>query len=329
MNLQAKYAFLAMILLLLVGCAQETPPEPEGRSGAIVKEVGIFLYAQHPVIEKIHQGFREKLDTITPASYRISYTERNADGDAMQNKAIASFFNDSSFDLIFVVGLPAAQALKSAGVTSPVVFGGPPDPVRAGLVPSLQGHGTNFTGTRFFPPVRAILDFFTRAYPDAEEVAVLHNPGETNSMVVVSAFLDAAEQRSLRVRDLGPNNAAEIEAALRDLSIDTPAGLFLPTDNLIYSNLDRILGHAKALDIPVFNCTRLSVERGASFSLATDYSVVGALTAELASEILFNAARPEGLDVLDIKQGELYVDSKNSLLAGIEPPENYQVVRIQ
>lgn len=327
--IHARTCLLAGLLLVLVAsCSRAPTGESPSADEPLTARVGVFLFVQHPVIDEIYRGFREELDTEVPAASDIEYVERNADGDAAQSNAIATFFATGDFDLVFVVGLPAAQALKAAGVKHPVLFGGPPDPVAAGLVPSLQDHGTNFSGTRYLPPASAILDVFNSAFPQAREVAVLHNPGEENSMAVVRAFLEAAKQQSLKVRDLGATNAAEIEAALRDLAVRSPDGLFLPTDNLVYSNLDRIIDQAKAHGIPVFNCTRLSVERGAVFSLATDYHRVGAITAGLARRILFEDAAPRDLDVIDIREGSLYVKSGDETIADVEPPTDFTLVRV-
>ena len=321
--------YLVVSILLLSTCAE--PPQSDTNSQTppkAPKKVGVFLFAQHPVIDEISRGFKEKLDSELPSRESIEYVERNADGDATQSNAIAKYFAASNIDLVFVVGLPAAQALKAAGIQHPVVFGGPPDPVGAGLVPSLVAHGTNFTGTRYFPPVSTILEVFLQAFPGPDEVAVLHNPGEANSMAVVRAFLHAASEHSLQVRDLGATNAAEIEAALRDLAIKPPGGLFLPTDNLVYSNLDRVIDHAKAHSLPVFNCTKLSVERGALFSLATDYYVVGQLTAGIAHKILFEGTPPSAIDVLDVKEGNLYVSSSHAMASNVKPIDGYSLVSV-
>lgn len=294
------------------------------------RRVGVFLYAQHPVIMEIYRGFKKDFDReASNKGIAVEYVERNADGDAAQANAVANYFRSVEADLVFVVGLPAAQALKSARVQHPVVFGGPPDPVAAGLVPNLNDHGSNFTGTKYFPPVDMILQVLRQAYPQSTRIAVIHNPGEANSMVVVSAFLAAAQSQGFTILDLGASNATEIEATLRTLSFKKPDGLFLPTDNLVYSSLDRIVAHARDLGIPVFNCTRLSVEKGALFSLATDYERVGEISAGLAARIVFAGEKPQGLDVIDVREGNLYLSDQHPAASRIRPVPGYEVVHIR
>lgn len=301
-----------------------------GRDESRPRRVGVFLYAQHPVIMEIYRGFKKELDLeARNKGIAVKYVERNADGDAAQANAVANYFRSVEADMVFVVGLPAAQALKSARVQRPVVFGGPPDPVAAGLVPRLNDHGSNFTGTKYFPPVDMILQVFRQAYPQSTRIAVIHNPGEANSMAVVNAFLAAAQSRGFSILDLGASNAAEIEATLRTLSYRKPDGLFLPTDNLVYSSLDRIVAHARDLGITVFNCTRLSVEKGALFSLATDYEKVGEISAGVAARIVFAGEKPQSLNVIDVREGNLYLSDRHPVASRIRPVPGYEVVHIQ
>lgn len=291
--------------------------------------MGVFLYAQHPVISEINTGFRRELDSIASnRNVRVEYIERNADGQAAQANAVSNYFKIAQVNAVFVVGLPAAQALKSSGLRTPVIFGGPPDPVGAGLVPRLKGHATNFTGTRYLPPADLILEVYGQIHPDAKTVAVLHNPGEANSMAVVREFLAAASKRNLQVKDYGASTVTEIEASLRALAVDKPSGLFIPTDNLIHASLDRVLASAKEADVPVFDCTKSSVEKGAIFSVGTDYDRIGALSARVAARVVYDGEPPEQIDVVDVAEGYIYVKESLVLSEKLHPPSNYEVIRV-
>lgn len=291
--------------------------------------VGLFLFAQNTVISEINNGFRRELDQIASnRNITLDYVERNADGNAAQVNVVAGFFKNSQVDAVFVVGLPAAQALKATGLKTPVVFGGPPDPVVAGLVPRLTCHGSNFTGTRYLPPSDIILNVFRDVYPAAESVAVLHNPGEANSMSVVRDFLAAAGKRKLKVIDYGASSVTELEAALQTLARDKPSALFIPTDNLMHASLERILASASQVGIPVFDCTKSAVQKGAVFSVGTDYAQIGALSARVASRILFDGIKPGDIDVMDVTEGFIYIKEGVSLGEKFIMPNGYEVIRI-
>lgn len=290
----------ALFSLGMPGCG----PREDKRT----RTVGILLFAQHPVIDQISKGFRAELDKLAAAkNVNIEYIERNADGDASQANAASAFFRTNQPDIVFVVGVPAAQALKASGITSPVVFGGPPDPVAAGLVKSLSGHGSNFTGTAYFPPTDVTVAVFRSVYPQAKSVALLHNPAEANSMAVATRFAKDAKEAGLVVKDIGASNATELEAALRTMADSGVDGVFIPTDNLMASMISRIVAVARGAKVPLFNCTSDSVAKGADFSVGTDYVDVGQESAKLAGPILFEGKKPGEIDVLLMNKGSIYV----------------------
>jgi putative tryptophan/tyrosine transport system substrate-binding protein len=301
-------------------------PKPD--KGTI--QIGVFLYSQQPVIAEISGGFQSHINAVAAKSgRRIHYTVRSADGDTAQATAIASAFRAQSPDVLFVVGLPAAQALRSSGITTPVVFGGPPDPVGAGLVPRLVAHGGNITGTKYMPPVTEMFRLFFQAFPDAKSVAIIHNPGESNSMALVKEARLALDSRGASFIDLAATTAVELDAAIRALDPSRVSGLFLPTDNFIYASLDRIIAAAAANAIPVFSCTKLAVQKGALFAAATDYTRVGELSAGIAEQILFEGKSVTSIDVLDVKEGNLYVTANPLLSSKIGQIPNYPTVVVR
>lgn len=291
--------------------------------------VGVFLFAQHPVITEIDAGFRDELETqAAQHSTSITYVERNADGQAAQANTIAGYFKNTPLDAIFVVGLPAAQALKATGVETPVIVGGPPDPIAAGLVPRLTRHGTKFTGTRYMPPTDLILTTYRQLYPTSTTVAVLHNPGEANSMAVVNDFKASAKRQNISLIDYGAGNITELETTLRVIATSKPDAVFIPTDNLIHAALDRVLAVCKQADVPVFDCTQTSVEKGAVFSIGTDYRRIGALSADVAGKILFGKNAPETVDWMDVQGGHVYVKTNINNKQAIQPPPGYSIINI-
>lgn len=293
-------------------------------------KVGIFLYTNQQVIDEINTGFKNKL-AIYQKEYgkEITIIEKNANGDQMQMDLISNYFINGNFDLIFVVGAPAIKILKDKDCKTPVIFGGPPNPVSMGLVPSLKNHNTNFTGTTYFPPTQKILEIFLNSFPETKTIAVLRNPAEPNSQAVSKSFIENAEKMNIKIVDLPSIDGAQIDASLRSLSIKKVDGLFIPTDNLVYSMLEKVISATNDLKIPVFSCTKLSVQKGALFSVGTDYLTVGELSADVASKIIFQNMKPQNIDVLEITTGEIFLNSKDSLNNKIKEFDNYKIKFIE
>jgi len=289
-------------------------------------KVGIFLQAPNQIIDEINVGFKERLAVFEKEKgVKIEIIEKNANGDQMQMDLIANYFMNSDVDLIFAVGATAIQTLKNKQCKKPVIFGAPPDAIGLGFVPRYENHGTNFTGTTYFPPTRIIVDAFLNAFPNAKTVAVLRNPAEPNSAAVAQSFIDNAKLKGLKVIDLPSMDGAQVDASLRSLTTNRADGLFIPTDNLVHAMLERVLSTTNKMNLPVFSCTKLTVENGALFSIGTDYKVTGELSADVAYPILFEGKTPQEVDVLEINSGSIYLNSTNPMAKNIKEFDNYKI----
>lgn len=274
--------------------------------------IGVLLFADHPVIDELWKGFEARTrQKFTVEGKKVTFDIKNAGGNSAELRTIAAYFRDSNPDAIYVVGLPAAQALKAEIHDTPVFFGGPPDPVGAGLVSKLKDHNSNFTGTRFFPPSDKLIDTFKILNPGARKLGILHNPSEANSLPLVQQITEYAEANGLEVIKLGASSATEIEARLAAISSNEIDGLFLPTDNLVYSMLDRIIGMTQKAGVPVFSVTEQSVSKGAQFAIGADYFNIGELTADLAALYLLQKIPTNQIDVMDVTDGNLFLSSED------------------
>ncbi|MBN8641232.1 MAG: ABC transporter substrate-binding protein [Flavobacteriales bacterium] len=293
-------------------------------------KVGIFLFTSHKVIDEINLGFKDELLALANKNkLTIKIEEKNANGDQIQLEQITNYFKNGKFDLIFVVGAPAAKMLKDRNVKTPVVFGGIPDPIEMNIVTSLNNHNSNFTGTTYFPPTDKILNLFLESFPNSKKIAVLRNPAEPNSVSVANAFIKNSIKKNIQIVDLPSTDGTQIETSLRTLSINKVDGLFIPTDNLVYSMLDRVIDESKKKNIVTFSCTKLSVEKGALFALGAEYNFVGKESAKVAFPILTKEKTVEETPVLVVNTGNFYVNKKDPNYKKLKKIDGYIETDIQ
>ena len=137
---------------------------------------GGFEKALGPIIEAYKRGL---LDTgyIEGKNVTIEYQFANTQYD--QLPALAADLVRHQVAVIAPVNPLAALAAKQATTSIPIVFGLGSDPVRDGIVASLNRPGGNITGATFFSDLLFAkrLDLFYRLIPNATVVGVLLNPG--------------------------------------------------------------------------------------------------------------------------------------------------------
>src|SRR5262249_56862346 len=113
--------------------------------------------------------------------------------------------------IVAIGGEVAGRAAKAATTTIPIVvlFGG--DPVRSGLVPSLNRPGGNITGVSSFifelEPKR--LGLMRELRPNATTIAVLVNPNSPNAEIQVNDIQIAARNVGQQVDILSASTIRE------------------------------------------------------------------------------------------------------------------------
>src|SRR6516165_8118249 len=111
---------------------------------------------------------------------------------------------------------PGAVAAKAATATIPIVFGIGEDPVRLGLVASLNRPGGNATGINFFVQelVAKRLGLLHQLVPKAARVAVLVNPANApTAETTLRATPETARALGLQIQVLNASTSREIETA--------------------------------------------------------------------------------------------------------------------
>jgi putative tryptophan/tyrosine transport system substrate-binding protein len=133
--------------------------------------------------------------------------------------------------LIGAFGPPAAQAAKAATTTIPIVFTSI-DPVKFGLVASLNRPGGNLTGVN----VLAIdldgkrLELLSEMVPASAFVAVLINPHNEYAEQQAKDVQEGGSRIGRQILMLNASSARDIDTAFRTLIERRVAGLLVAAD---------------------------------------------------------------------------------------------------
>src|SRR5262249_47416898 len=147
--------------------------------------------------------------------------------------------------VIFAGGPPAAQAAKSATTTIPIVFTGA-DPVKTGLVASLNRPGGNLTGVAFFVLTLGTKQFglLRELVPNAVTIGILVNPQFPDAATTVADGQAAARAGGLEPQIFHASNDGELVAAFVDMKKRRIEALFVVSDFFFDSRRDQIVALA-------------------------------------------------------------------------------------
>jgi ABC-type uncharacterized transport system substrate-binding protein len=216
----------------------------------------------------------------------------------------------------------ATRVAKAATDTIPIVFGVTEDPVKLGLVASLNRPGGNATGINFFfsELVAKRLGLLHELMPKAVRVAVLVNPANPqNAEATVRDLSEAASALGLQIRVLTASTSREIETAFATLAREPADALFIGNDAFFGSRRLQFAILAARQGIPTAHPSREHVEAGGLMSYGTDiadmYRVVGVYVGRI-----LKGAKPADLPVVQSTKFELAINLITAKALGLTAP---------
>jgi ABC-type uncharacterized transport system substrate-binding protein len=222
---------------------------------------------------------------------------------------------------VIVTNTPGALATKATATTIPIVFATGADPVRDGLVASLNRPGSNITGVVFISSALGTkrLELLRQLIPHAPTIAMLVNPStpdiEVERREVQNAALALGQQ--LVVSEV--SSGRDIEPAFAMLVQRGAGGLLVGTGPLMVSNREQIVTLAARHALPAIYSLREFASIGGLISYGTSiadaYRQVGVYTGRI-----LKGEKAGDLPVMQSTKFEFVLNLKTAKALGIEIP---------
>jgi ABC-type uncharacterized transport system substrate-binding protein len=210
---------------------------------------------------------------------------------------------------------------KAATSTIPIVFTASSDPIKLGLVASLNRPGGNVTGWGGFvtelEPKR--LELLRALVPTARAIGVFVNPSRTDAEAQSRYVEDAARALGLQVVILGISSERDIETAFASLAGRGIQGLLIGADPIFVIWRDQFITLAARHAIPAVYTLREYVAAGGLASYGTSIAE-GYHQAGIYAGRILKGAKPADLPVVQPTKFEFAINFKTAKALGLTVP---------
>jgi putative ABC transport system substrate-binding protein len=288
-----------------------------------------------PVIGYVYAGTAEGSGGDQPAAFRKGLSEsgfvegrnviieyRWAQNDFTQLPEIVADLVRRRVAVITTLGsTPAALAAKTLTTTIPIVFASGGDPVREGLVGSLNQPGGNLTG---FSGMTAELTakrlgLMRELLPGAARFGMLINPNSPSADIAAQDMQAAATTLGRQIELLFASSSREIDAAFASLGQKQIEALLVSPSTLFANRRVHLAMAAMRYAMPVIYSDRQHAEAGGLMSYGSNvpdgYRQAGIYVARI-----LRGEKPSVLPVMRPTKFEFVINRQTARLLGIEVP---------
>ncbi|MBU3136097.1 ABC transporter substrate-binding protein [Clostridium gasigenes] len=315
MVVKKKVSLLISIILtttIIAGCSAN-----KGGNQNKKISIGITQIAEHPALDAAREGFIEALESKGYVQgENLDIEVQNAQGDIGTSQMISQNFVSQEKDLIFAIATPAAQAAFNSTKEIPIIVTAVSDPVKAGLVSSIETSNTNVAGTSDEVPLDKQFKLLKDIFPQSKKIGILYNTSEVNSEVQIEKAKEIAGKYDLEIITSGVTSVNDMTTAL-DIILDKVDVLYTLTDNLIASSMPLISAKAIEKKIPVVGAEEAHVKGGALITEGISYKKLGFEAGLKAVEVI-KGQDIKQMSVSSLKDTELSINTATLEKLGVK-----------
>jgi putative ABC transport system substrate-binding protein len=277
-----------------------------------------------PMISPFQRGLAEK-GYIVGQNVAIEY--RWAENQVARLPELAADLVRRNVTVIFAAtGVASVLAAKAATTMIPIVFSIGADPVKFGLVASLNRPGGNITGVSslLIALVGKRLGLLLELAPKAQSIGFLVNSENPNADSDTRDVQESANASGQQIQVVNANTEADIESAFVVLIKNSVDALLVASDPFLFTHRDQIATLAAKYAIPTIYDRREAVTDGGLISYGASFADVNQQAGNYVGRIL-KGEKASDLPVLQPTKFELVINLKAAKSLGLSIPQTLLV----
>ena len=311
-------------ITLFGGAAVAWPLSARAQQQAAVPVIAYLSGWPSDRIPKLFSGFQQSLKEtglVEGRDFVIDY--RSTEGQTDRLPAIIADVVARSVAVILASSDIFALAAKAATTAIPIVFTGGNDPVRIGLVASLNRPGGNVTGVTVLNVEIAAkrLQLLNELMPGAASIAALLEGGANPNLEIDSSNLTAAAQLlGLQVHILQATNAKEIDLAFETVAQRRLGPLVIGPSAFFNVQSPQFAALTIRYALPAIFQTRDFVAGGGLISYGGSLLELTRIAGTYTGRIL-KGDKPANLPVQQVSKFELFINLNTAKVLGLTVPD--------
>jgi putative tryptophan/tyrosine transport system substrate-binding protein len=306
-----------------LGGAAVVGPRGAWAQQPVMPVIGFLANTSRDGGENLLAAARRGLDEAGYAEgQQILIESRWADDKDDRLQVLAADLVRSRVSVIIATFMRPALAAKAATSTIPILFATGNDPVKFGLVASLNKPGGNVTGVTYLTSLlgEKRLELLHALVPIATAVGVLVNPSDVNAEANLRNAQTAAAAIGLQTRVVNARTEAELDDAFAVLARQRASVLLVLNDPLFRNQRARIVSLSARQALPAIYTDRDFAEIGGLMSYGANVAEAFRLVGGYAGRIL-KGEKPAELPVLQPTKFEFVINLKTAKALGLAVPD--------
>ncbi len=264
----------------------------------------------------------DEVGYIDGRNVRIEY--RWAEGRAERLPQLVGELIHEQVSVIAATSTPAALAAKAATTSIPIVFETASNPIRLGLVASLNRPGGNITGVTQtnveIAPKR--LQLLHELIPTAKVIALMVNPANQSlAETAMQEMQAAAHSLGLELEVLNASSERDFDAVFAKLIQLRVSALVIGPDPFFTSQSNQLATLALRHAMPSVYEVREFAGAGGLLSYGADITESYRLAGNYTGRIL-KGERPAELPIQQVSKVEMIINLKTAKVLGLDIPNS-------